>query len=99
MSIRKVFAETVTYNKVIKIMCIELLMCIRYRRRKSYDIPGTESSAAFINKRVVSPTESDEGGRRNDIAMQQVDHKSMYNKCCINTVLFVYVCACVCVCV
>ena len=72
-------------------MCIELSMCIRRRRRKSFDVPGTESSAAFINKRVVSPTESDDGGRRNDIAMQPVDHKSM-DKCYINIVLFVFVC-------
>ena len=70
-------------------------MYVRYRRRKSYDIPGTESSAAFINKRVVSPTESDNGGRRDDIAMQPVDHKSMHNKCFINIVLCLYCFMCI----
>ena len=78
-------------SKVIRIMCMKLSMCIRRRRSKYFVVPTAES-AAYINKRVVSPTESDDGGRRNDIAMQPVDHKSMYNKCFINTVLFVCVC-------
>ena len=60
-------------------MCI--CVHIRKRRSKSYEIQANDSTAAIINKRVVSPTDSDDGGRHGDIAMQPVDHKSMISVC------------------
>ena len=90
---------------------MELHMCIRNRKKKSYSVAaeGPESSAAFINKCIVSPSESVTGEQQNTIAMQTIDPKSMI-KCftefslCVCAHVCVYVCVyvsmwvCVCVC-
>ena len=93
---------------------MKLYMCIRNRKKKSYSIAaeGPESSAAFINKRVVSPSESVTGEQQNTIAMQTIDPKSMIsvllNLACVSvchcvcvsvSVICVCLCACTCVCV
>ena len=89
---------------------MELHMCIRNRKKKSYSVvaEGPESSAAFINKRIVSPSESVTGEQQNTIAMQTIDPKSMikcfteFSLCvCVRTCVYVcvYVSMCVCLCV
>ena len=78
-------------------MCI--CVHIRKQRNKSYDIHTNDSAAAFINQRVVSPMDSDDGGRHGNIAMQPVDHKSI--SVCYRYVVRIcmFLCLSVCICI
>ena len=65
-------------------------LCCRFRTRRSYTVVKTaDSSAAFVNRRVDSPSDSETGGQQG-IVLQTIDPKS--------TLIFIP-CACMCVCV
>ena len=64
-------------------------LCCRFRTSRSYTVVKTaDSSAAFVNRRVDSPSDSETGGQQDDIVMQTIDPKS--------TLIFI-LCACMCV--
>ena len=70
---------------------LRILRC-RQRKSRTYSVVKmTESSAAYVNRRVDSPSDSEAGGQRDDIQLQTIDPKS--------TIVLHYVCVCVCVCV
>ena len=68
-----------------------LCLCCRMRRTRSYTVvKATDSEGAIVNKRVVSPTDSDAAG---DIALQNIDPKRMIVLClCVSVFKCVYVC-------